>query len=299
MALVEVIRGRYEGPDSIGSRIRSGLRGARTTLPMEEDDWVRVSSIGSMCPREEILCGQTGVVREEGYDGLVTIVFEMGHGVHWMMQNKVLPLVCTLIGSWRCTYCGETYGSRGTQLVARPERCIRCGAIAAEAPRQNGRPVGDVQADAFLYVEEWVGDSEHRIGGHPDGQYVITDDGIYRDEEPTLIELKSANDRNFTMMKKAPDFVHIIQTQVYMWLAGYRKAKIIYINKNGYGPTAMCEHDLEYDAETVERVQAAVKDIRAGLRGEGLPTRTMCANVSCSRAIRCKVADLCFKESSK
>jgi hypothetical protein len=248
-----------------------------------------------MCPREEILCSRHNIVREEGIDGLVGIVFAMGHAVHWMLQTRILPASCTFIGQWRCTYCGETYGSRATRMVPRPKSCIRCGAIAGEAPRSLGRPDLSVNSEAFLYVEEWAGDVDHKVGGEPDGQYL---EGEYRedytDDDLVLLELKSANDRNFAELKKSPEFTHVIQAHTYMWLTGYKRAKIIYINKNGYGPTALAEHDISYDEETIVRVQDALKDIRAGLAGGELPERTVCAIRSCPRAKRCRAADACF-----
>ncbi len=180
-------------------------------------------------------------------------------------------------------------------MVPRPEFCIRCGSIAGDAPRYNGRPDLSVNANAFLYVEEWCGDIEHKVGGEPDGQYL---EGDYREdytnEDLVLLELKSANDRNYAELKKSPDFTHVIQAHTYMWLAGYRRAKIIYINKNGYGPEAMHEHDIAYDEETIVRVQDALREVRAAL-GEGdLPERNVCAVRKCPRAKRCKAADVCF-----
>ncbi len=295
MALVTIVKGRREGHESIKRLISDGLREVRVKHPVTEDDWFRASSIGTMCPREEVLCARHSIIREEGIDGLVGITFAMGHAVHWMLQTRVLPVSCTLIGQWRCTFCGETYGSRATRMVPRPEACIRCGAVAGDVPRVNGRPDLDVNGNAFLYAEEWCGDADHRVGGEPDGQYL---EGDYRedytDDDLVLLELKSCNERNFAELKKAPDFTHVIQAHTYMWLSGYRRAKIIYINKNGYGPAIMHEHDISYDEETIVRVQDALQEIRAGIDGGDLPKRTVCAVRKCPRAKRCRAADVCF-----
>jgi hypothetical protein len=295
LALVTIIKGRKEGQDSLKRMISAGLHETRVKHPLSEDDWFRASSVGTMCPREEIICAQNNIIREEGIDGLVGIVFAMGHGVHWMFQNLILPRACTLIGQWRCTYCGETYGSRATRMVPRPETCVRCGAVAGDVPRVNGRPDLDVNGGAFLYVEEWAGDPDHRVGGEPDGQFMYGEyNENYTDEDLVLIELKSANDRNYSELKKAPEFTHVIQAHTYMWLTGYKRAKIVYVNKNGYGPAAMHEHDISYDEETIGRVQDALSVIRAGIEGGDLPERTVCSVYTCPRAKRCKAADICF-----
>ena len=180
-------------------------------------------------------------------------------------------------------------------MVPRPETCIRCGAVAGDVPRINGRPDLSVDGNAFLYVEEWCGDVDHKVGGEPDGQYL---EGDYRedytDDDLVLLELKSANERNYAELVKAPEFTHVIQAHTYMWLSGCRRAKIIYINKNGYGPAIMHEHDISYDEETVSRVLDALQTIRAGISGGELPERTVCAVRNCPRAKRCRAADICF-----
>lgn len=290
MAFVEVFRRGTEGGDRVTDLIHRALAENRKSGPMLHEDWIRVSSIGSMCPREEVLCSKNNVIRERSFDGDAGLNFGLGNAIHWLFQNRALAPTGRLIGSWRCTWCGETYGSQATQLVPRPDRCIRCGAIAGEAPRSGGRPSVEIHPLAFLYVEEFVGNEEYRIGGHPDGF-------MSSSEEPILLEFKSANDRNFFKYKDTPDFVHVIQSQIYLWLTGLKRAKIIYLNKNGSKDNFLREHDLLYDAEVVERVQAAVRSVRDGIGGGLVPARTVCADPSCQRAIGCKVRDICFRES--
>lgn len=299
MALVSLVSRQQAATNRVTDLIRVALAEERKKQPLLADEWIRVSSIGGLCPREEVLCYKNDVVRSDTVDGDAGLNFEMGNAIHWLFQNRAIGKTGYLIGSWRCTYCGEVYGSRDTKMVPRPSSCIRCGALAGEAPRSMGRPDPDAMGNAFLYVEEWLGNEEFKIGGSPDGQMVFCDPNDYAIDDLTLLEFKSCNDRNFVKYKEYPDFVHVIQTQVYMWLTGIRKAKILYLNKN-FSPAAhnpIHEHDLDYDHECIERIQAAITDIRTGISTGQLPERSVCATPDCSRAIGCKVSTLCFSNN--
>lgn len=296
MALASLVRDRKAEKNSLVGLISDALKESRDKTPMAEEDWVRVSSIGSMCPREEVLCSNNNIVREDSFDGYVGLNFELGNAVHWLFQNRAIAATGKIIGSWRCTYCGEVYGSRATRMVPRPDRCIRCGAIAEDVPRANGKPDLTASGNAFLYVEEWLGNHEFRIGGSPDGQMVFGDPLNYAEEDLILLEFKSASDNNFAKYRNTPDFLHVIQTQVYLWLTGYKKAKILYFNKN-FSPSSknpIHEHNIEFDPGTIEQVQEAIRLVRGGIDSGVVPERKVCASRDCSRAFRCKVRDLCF-----
>lgn len=274
--------------------IERALTTSRESPPMEGDDWVRVSSMGAVCPREEVICSLYNIHRKERLEGKVIMNFGLGDAVHWLLQNRAFPAACHIVGMWRCTWCGETYGSRATQMVVRPDRCVRCGAIAGEAPRKAGRPNLDVRGDAFLYMEEWVGNGEFKIGGSPDGQMVLGDPENFTNDDITLLEIKSTNDNNYKKYKVAPDLMHIVQAQVYLWLTGYKKAKIVYMNKNGMGTDGMKEHDLDYDEEMIEQVKSIITGVRSGIIERIVPERTLCAHNNCDRAKRCQAAEMCF-----
>jgi hypothetical protein len=247
-----------------------------------------------VCPREEVLCSIHSVIRKDIVDGDGGVNFEQGHAVHWMFQSKILAKAGVMIGSWRCTYCGTQYGARKQGYIPRPHRCVRCGATAEEAGRSNGRPDESINGNAFVYVEEWVGNYEHKIGGSPDGYMIQEYRSDYEMTDLTLLEFKSCNELNFNKYKEAPDFVHIIQAQLYMWLTGCRKAKAIYFNKNGVGTKGIAEHDFDYDPECIERVTDAVKEIRTGILNNEVPPRVVCMTSDCPRAMRCHVQDKCF-----
>lgn len=295
MALHTLVKRSAKNSQNVADLIRDAVtHGRRNTPPMVDGDWMRVSSIGGMCPREEVLCSRHQVVREDNITSDLGMVFEIGHAIHWLMQNRVFGCTGRLIGRWRCTWCGETYGSFEEGLALRPESCLRCGAIAGDKPRVNGRPDASTRAEAFFYVEQWVGNNKYRLGGHPDGFLVDGDPRNYADDDVVLLEFKSASQRNFFAYKKSPDFMHVIQCQTYMWLTGYRRAKVIYIDKSTYGMKAIAQHDLDYDSELVERVKEAIVDVHEGIAGGRIPPRSVCANDSCQRAKGCVVSGQCF-----
>ena len=295
MSFADLIRINETGEVSLTSLIKEAYKDKRVKPPFDPDDWLRISSIGSICEREEVLCAKLNVDREEYIDGDSGMNFEHGHAVHWMFQNKILPTVGVVIGAWRCTYCGTQYGSRHEGYVPRPERCGRCGAIAGERPRNSGKPEF-IDDHAFVFVEEWLGNEEHKIGGSPDGQMILEYNPRYKPSDLTLLEFKSTNDRSFLKIKDTPDYVHVIQTQLYMWLTGYPKAKILYFNKNDRGTQGLKEYDLDYDQECVDRVLNVLSVIRNGITTGIVPPRVVCTTIDCPRAFGCKVKDACFSE---
>lgn len=296
VSFITAIKRRSERDLKLTEAIKTFFKEERTVLPLEHDSWMRISSAGTLCPREEVICSLYNKERTEIIDGDSGMNFEHGHAVHWMFQNRVLPKTGTIIGAWRCTYCGTQYGSRQERLVPRPERCQRCGAVAGERPRYDGRPDTQVNDNAFIFVEEWVGNHKHRIGGSPDGQLIAHYTPNYTPADLTLLEIKSCNDISFNKYVKAPDFVHVVQTQLYMWLCDYPKAKMLYFNKNERGTLGLAEHDVEYDPEFLERILGEIQQTRDGIKNGVLPERVVCSEAKCSRAVRCQVSNICFAE---
>jgi hypothetical protein len=294
VALYDLVR-KQKKTASAHELIEKALREEiREYPPMTADSWMRVSSMGGICPRQEVLASRLGVTRREGIDPDLGMVFAMGHALHWAMQNIVMAETNRIVGSWRCTWCGEVYGSLKEGLIPRPERCMRCGALATGVPRINNKPDYSVRSDAFLFVEEWVGDYEYMIGGHPDGFFVDGDPYNFKPEQVIVLEFKSCSENSFVKYKKAPDFMHVIQSQTYMWLTGFKRAKIIYVNKGKFGMEGVVEHDVQYDQESIDLVKTAIKQIREGIAGGPLPPRDACEHSNCPRARSCIVAQDCF-----
>lgn len=294
MALSRLVR-KQKKTSSAKELIEAAMRQAIAEFPpMKPDDWFRISSIGGICPRAEVLRARLNVPRRAGIDPNLGLTFEFGHDVHHLMQNKVMAATGRIIGSWRCTWCGEVYGSLAEGLVPRPEQCIRCGGVAGEARRVHNRPIATERTESFWFTEEWVGNAEYMIGGSPDGYFVDGDLAKYTNDDIVVLEFKSCSENNFAKYVKAPDFMHVIQCQCYMWLTGFKRAKILYINKGVFGLDGLVEHDIKYDAETISMVQRGLKQIRSGLTGGEVPPRELCSDAGCPRANGCEVSKACF-----
>lgn len=295
MALHKLVR-KQKKTASAKELIEQAMRQAiAETPPLKPDDWIRISSLGAICPREEVLRFRHDVPRSAAINPDLGLTFEFGHSIHWIMQNKVMAATGRIVGSWRCTWCGEIYGSiKSEGLLPRPSKCIRCGAVAGEVSRVNNRPVVGSHGESFLFVEEWLGNHEYMVGGTPDGYMVDGDPNSFTPADVIILEFKSASENNFAKYKKAADFMHVIQCQCYMWLTGFKRAKIIYINKGEFGMEGIVEHDVSYDEETITMVKDAVRQIRAGMMGGPIPERVACDTPTCPRAKDCDVAKLCF-----
>lgn len=232
-----------------------------------------------MCAREEVLCSLEGLVRENQVPADLSMIFAHGTALHHIVQNELLPKTGVLVGTWRCTFCGHTYGASNWdhrfvadaphELVTRPEKC-RCG------------------ESQFVYVELMLRDFIRRIQGHPDGF-------LRFDDMPGLgiLEVKSISPRGAWEVRGCPKMDHVIQTQVYMHLTGCRWAKILYWDKGGAGVSALVEHTIDYDPDTVEKILTLVEQVREGIRMGKLPER-ICAAIDCPRAGECPVAEACF-----
>ena len=294
MALHKLVR-KQKKTSSAKELIEQAVRqGISETAPMKSEDWFRISAIGGICPREEVLRSRLNVPKRSGVDPNLGLTFEFGHDIHWVMQNRVMAATNRIVGSWRCTWCGEVYGSLQEGLSPRPSKCIRCGGLAGEAERINNRPVPTCKSESFVFVEEWLGNHEYMIGGSPDGYFVDGDPFNFTKEDIVILEFKSASEANFTKYSKSPDFMHAIQCQCYMWITGFRRAKIIYVNKGKFGMESLAEHDISYDPETIEMIQSAVKQIRSGIVGGPIPPREACDSEKCQRANGCNVSKQCF-----
>lgn len=81
--------------------------------PLSSPDAVlRVSRVAEMCPREEIICARNEVVRNDNVSSDLAVTFAHGHGLHWVLQNALLPPTGALVGQWRCLTCALLHGDR-------------------------------------------------------------------------------------------------------------------------------------------------------------------------------------------
>jgi hypothetical protein len=273
--------------------IRRDIPEKRKKPSLRKGDWLRVSGLAMTCPREEVLCARDDIVRNDNIDADLMLIFEHGHGLHWDLQNRVLPLTKTLYGRWLCGACGAYHGGKdhwtvGNELfspdkfskaqVLRPAQCPHC-----HAP---------MNSDNSLYIEQHVKDPLYHLMGHPDGFLRL--DGF-----PGLgvLEVKSISPRGAYEVRNCAKLDHVTQAQCYMWMTGCRWGKVVYWDKGTVGMRGIIEHTIEYDEDHVEAIQNVVRSIWSGIEGGKLPER-ICASPDCKRAEGCAAAATCFQEAA-
>ena len=256
--------------------MESGLEDTRKVSPRKPEDFVRISGLSKMCPREEVICSLEGLSREETIDPELNLIFIHGHALHWALQNLILGPLGVLLGAWRCQSCGKLYrhseeGVDDTESVSftpRPEKCS-CSEDAN-----------------FIYHEQWLKNSEYRVSGHPDGFLMLPNRTGYG-----VFEAKSIG--QLWKVKNAPQLDHVIQVQCYMWLTGLQWSVILYWHKSGKGFDSFIEHFVERDEDTITQIKSVLLDLQYGLKDGKLPKR-ICVNDWCDKAKDCPVKTKCF-----
>lgn len=268
---------------SLKQLLEASFREEKVVPPPTLETYYRISSISSVCAREEVLCHQHQVTRKETFDAKTLLIFLHGMSLHWGLQNIALPAIDVLYGKWKCMECGTVHGGqeKGKALqdtvILRPSACQKCKA----APQNRGDQV-------FQFVEHFFVSDEHKITGHPDGFLVLP--GL---PGMGVLEAKSVGGKNAWEVKRAPNIGHVIQAQIYMWFTGFAWARILYWEKGTNGLEALAEHHIDRDEDTINNVLASIASIRKGMVSGLLPDR-ICATDDCPRARVCHLPKKCF-----
>lgn len=255
--------------------LRRTVREYRPLPAPNADTWFRVSSLGYLCPREEILAGLLAKERTRKIEVDELLNYTVGSGWHFSMQNEVLGPRGVLLGKWECWACHKVHGE-DRDPIFRPDKCAQCG------------------SDRFLYEEIFLQNEEQRINGHPDGILQIG-------RKRRILELKGVNENWWkTKVDVTPQVEHVVQVNMYMWLTGLREAWIVYWNKNGYGLRGMRVYEVDYDKDIVNGTLATLAAIRRGLKKGELPPRLCaCDRRSSPTAKECEMADACFAQNGQ
>jgi hypothetical protein len=260
---------------SIVELLETKLGESTDVPPLDDSSALRISGLAHLCAREEVLRAVNHVAKKDKVTADLSLIFAHGTALHWVLQNRLLPVLGVLLGKWKCHGCGETQGELGkelaTSLSLRPVTCFRCG------------------GKEFLYEELYFFDPVLRVGGHPDGFLRLPGlPGV------GVFEAKSISERGFRSVRDLPMIDHVVQIQMYLSMTRLQWGKILYWNKAGNGLGALKEHLVERDEEMIDNVHQMVRSIWQGVRTGDLPDR-ICTIANCPRARDCSVADLCFQ----
>jgi len=230
-----------------------------------------------------VLAAQLEITRRDDVDADLNLTFAQGTGMHWVMQNEVLPVLGkVLVGKWQCKVCGEVYGGLDTEdgNIPMPDSCTMCEELG-ESPIFDG----DFR---FEFMEQEFINVEYQFTGHNDGFLRLPEadgDGVF--------ELKSCSAYKAKQIKDVPDMGHVAQAQSYMWLTNTRWALLLYWDKGTFrGP--LTEHFVERDEEAIEEIKSMLRSVWEGIETGELPDR-ICTSVDCNRAEECPVAKPCFE----
>lgn len=265
------------GAQSLKQLIKLKLHEKREVPWLTPESYLRVSSLATLCAREEVLAAMHKSVRVDEVSPDLALVFAHGTGLHYVLQNEVLAEAGAIVGIWRCVECAKQFGELSENigvsqsLVPRPNRC-ECG------------------SQEFLYREQHFINKEFRVGGHPDGFIILP--GM-----PGLgvVECKSVSSRRAWEVKNTPDMGHVIQLQCYLWLTGLKWGKVLYWEKGAFGMSGLFEHTVERDEEAIRAVQDMIRSIWSGIDSGSVPER-ICSSKECPRAQKCSLAEVCFAE---
>ena len=131
---------------------------------------VRISEIGTFCPREYSLGYLTQATQKSFVEFGLQTQFDLGTALHWYYQNR--SKVFKIYGNWRCLSCDQVRMTKyGTKYFGQKPmtKCLNCGAS----------PKATEYEELYFRLEK-----PYRIVGKIGG--VIEKDGVYR-----LIDFKS------------------------------------------------------------------------------------------------------------
>lgn len=272
-------------PSLIGL-LKRRLKTSEVREPLNPSSWLRASGFADMCLRAEVIRYLAGVSTTSDWTADSAVTFAHGSGIHWALQNKILSAADVLRGVWRCETCGLVVGG--------PEKpSTAMGPQPFVSEQQKPRPTVCTQCaqTEFVYVEQFFGDAELKIGGHPDGFLEMP--GV---EGLGVVEAKSISSRGIWEVRSAPYMSHVIQSQIYMMLTGLKWAIVLYWDKGGFGTGCLVEHVIERDEDTIQKIRKMIVAMRQGMTNSWLPEK-ICETSDCPRAKKCNVADMCFEQS--
>ena len=223
-------------------------------------------SYWGVCPRAYYLVmkrEELGItlMRPEPHETSLLRIFEHGHSIHSLYQDKVLGPAGLLYGKWKLG---------------------------------NNEVVGFQPSSDWSYVEPRIWWTEKRISGYCDGFLVIN--GCWY-----VLEIKSSNDQSFRYLKRTrePRAYHKRQAQLYMNAPHdletkpvFEGAFILYVNKDtGEELDLFIENDPAVIDPILEQIDVAIDS----LDQEVIPMRVDdCKTSKSKRAKDCIACSVCF-----
>lgn len=249
----------------------------QTHPPVARGETVRASSLASFCARLETIRARARLPLVSAEEPEDEIAFSLGAGIHWALQNRVLPELGILRGEWACLGCAIHVGAysamRPELAVARPAACPDCG------------------AEEMVFYEPELVHPDLPLRGHPDGLIHLPE----LREDLGVLEIKST--ASPSEVRAAPYLRHIVQLHGYMELTGLRWGLVLYWSKSSRGLDAWIEHVVDMDLDLAISLREELGALQAALDDPSspLPDRA-CLDEAEPLAQSCPCVVPCFKE---
>lgn len=293
--------------------------------PMKHSDWVRVSAIGSLCPRKETLRAEHDIDDYFNIDGSIGFSMMMGDMIH-DGYRFLLGSHGEYVGSWKCLSCGKTTddykdgdlgktsvttlphsdvrgddSDRDFHVCKMPEHCALCGSPRVSVTKETFGRWGDkkslesLDGNARIVFNEWkFYNSKYKVRGHWDG-------ARYEDGDVILQEIKSCSGGWFKKMGKMGGFdPHIKQLLVEMWLTGIHRGELVYVNKSGWGNVHnyLKIFPFDYNDDYMEKnVFYPLMHLRECLKKGIVSHYRICQSPDSDSATNCIMKNFCFDKN--
>lgn len=280
--------------ESIEGKMNRHLEIRKEIKPLSTKDTISISGLPYLCPREEALATRDNKIRTDRVPPSLRAIFETGNAFQDIIRDLTMVEDGFLLGMWKCRECDFVHGStdgeswknnRGAteahvlERIPKPEKC-----------NTDIEGYGRCLNTSFEYVEEILENRHMKLKGHPDG---FLSNRMY----DHVLEIKTTNDFRFKVAKTKPFKEHLIQANIYAWIAGKKRILLLYFNKNnGQFWTWDLAIDNDIIKETIDKVKAtweAIEEFEAKGEISKLPER-ICQTPRDTRAKKCQLCKECF-----
>lgn len=243
--------------------LQEALHSERTVPALKHDDWLSVSKIAYLCPRQQVIASRLGVELVDEWSAQARWRADRGTAIHHVFQEMWLGPLKLLLGGWRCPKCTKVYGADengevwpSTAIVC-PDLCEACG--------QKWR-----RQEPFHFVEPYSIDTQLKVRGRIDGLLRLP--GYY----PEVIDLKTTHfigseGKPWSVVRN-PRISDVKQLHWYMDSTQCRRGRVIYMDPAAERiEDAIVEHKVSFNPSLLHREREKVRVLREALKEEGRP----------------------------
>jgi len=234
------------------------------------------SLIRSECSRQYVIAANTATPMYRSVTGGHRIVWALGRACEAHMRQQIITAKDYegVYGNWRCK-CGAT-----TQNTSNPKtynNCTSCG--------------GGLK----VYEETLLLDDHLHLRGSPD---IVVEYG----GKKYVVEIKSTKDTVPEIQGYQAN--HLTQVMLYHHMLSKKfrnvadKVIIIYCTKKFLYGVPYKEFHIDVNDANAQTLLAAAQEkaliLKAGVKENQIPPRTICSSQECTKARNCAVSSLCF-----